>query len=167
MRHWAILLLVACAGCSQSETPAYVGNSEQTVIAGAIATRPNGPVSDAADIITAEREALLEARLREIFDNTQTALIVATVESLHEQDVSTYTNSLAKTWEVGGARGGVVLLVAPNERQVRIETDDKVRARLSDEQCAEIIEKILLPRLGARDFGGGIRTGVEAIAAHL
>lgn len=124
-------------------------------------------MSDAADIIPAEQEASLDTRLREIFDKTQSALIVATVSSLGEQDAATYTNTLARTWGVGGARGGVVLLVAPNERQVRIETDEKVRSRLSDEQCAEIIEKVLLPRFKAGDFGGGIAAGAEAIAAHL
>jgi uncharacterized protein len=60
-----------------------------------------------------------------------------------------------------------VLLVAPTDRQVRIETDDKVRARLSDEQCAEIIQQVLLPRFRSGDFAGGIIAGVEEIELHL
>jgi uncharacterized protein len=124
-------------------------------------------VSDGADIIPSADETRLDARLRAVFDKSQSALVVVTVKSLGGQDAAAYTNHLARQWKVGGERGGVVLLVAPNERQARIETDEKVRARLSDEQSAEIMREVLVPHFRKGEFASGIAAGVEVIASHL
>ena len=129
--------------------------------------RPDGPVSDAANLIPPADKEILDARLREIFDKTQTALIVVTVPSLGGRDVSAYTYALARQWKVGGERGGIVLLIAPTERQMRIDTTDDVRVRLSDRQCLEIIQRVLTPQFKTGNFAGGIAAGVEAIAFHL
>ena len=110
---------------------------------------------------------MLDTRLRDILGETKTALVVVTVASLGDKDVAVYTNSLARRWKVGAQRGGVVLLVAPNERRLRIETSDKARERLSDQECAEIIEQVVTPRFRAGDLPGGIAAGVEAIASQL
>ena len=58
-------------------------------------------------------------------------------------------------------------MVASNERQVRIETSDKARMRLSDQQSLEIIQRELTPWFKTGNFAGGIAGGVEAIASHL
>lgn len=132
-----------------------------------LVARPDGPISDGADIIAAPDEIMLAKRLRGVFDQTQTGLVVVTVRSLRGEDVAGFANALARQWEIGGKRGGVVLLVAPNERQLRIETSDTVRERLSDRQCAEIIQRVITPRFRSGDFSGGIVEGVEAIATYL
>ena len=167
VKRFALFSAIACVSCLQP-APGTLGLSAEPSIASSIAVpRPDGPVSDNANIIPAADEVKLDAGLREIFDRTQIALIVVTVDSLEGLDVGVYTNGLARRWEVGGHRGGVVLLVAPNERQVRIETDDKVRARLSDQQASQILDQVILPRLRTGGFAAGIAAGVESIAEHL
>jgi uncharacterized protein len=167
MRPWPLLLLSACAGCLQPTPESDGRTTDQVIVSSTLVSRPDGPVRDDAEILPAKDEAKLDTHLRQVLDRTRTALIVVTVSSLGGQDVADYTRSLARQWEVGATRGGVVLLVAPTDRQVRIETDDKVRARLSDEQCAEIIQQVLLPRFRSGDFAGGIIAGVEEIELHL
>ena len=124
-------------------------------------------MSDGANLISPADEEFLDTRLRAVFAKTQTALVVVTVTSLGGQDVSAFTNALARQGKVGGERGGVVLMVASNERQVRIETSDKARMRLSDQQSLEIIQRELTPWFKTGNFAGGIAGGVEAIASHL
>ena len=167
MRPWPLFLLLACFGCGQ---PAQDGRRQEAPLARApivLPARPDGPVSDGANLISPADEEILDTRLREIFERTRTALIVVTVPSLGDRDVDAYTNALARQWKVGGERGGVVLLLAPTERQMRIETSDDVRVRLSDRQCLEIIQRVLTPQFKTGDFAGGITAGVEAIASHL
>ena len=167
MKLWPLLVLLACASCFESPSAKGPPEALQVVASAALVTRPDGPISDGADVIPASEEAILDKRLREVLDQKRTAFIVVTVNSLGDQDVAAFTNSLARQWKVGAARGGVVLLVAPNDRQMRIETSEEVRARLSDQQCAEIIARVLKPRFQGGDFAGGIAAAVEVIAFHL
>lgn len=163
MRVWPLLLLLACTGCLDRDPKTSDHNADAvTVVA-----RPDGPVRDEADVIPASVELTLDAKLRDVLQKKDTALIVVTVQSLQGLDIARYTNQLANQWEVGAKRGGVVLLVAPNERKVRIEVSRIVSARLSDEQCADIIATEIVPRFKRGDMPGGIRSGAEAIARHL
>ena len=167
MRPWPLLLLIACANCGQAAPNETRQEAPLALAPIVLPARPDGPVSDGANLIPPADEEILDARLREIFDKTQTAFIVVTVPSLGGRDVSAYTNALARQWKVGGERGGVVLLLAPTERQMRIETSDEARKRLSDRQSLEIIERVLTPRFKTGDFAEGIAAGVEAIASNL
>ena len=167
MRPWPLLLLIACSNCGQTAPEERRQEAPHALALSVLPARPDGPVSDGANLIPPADEEILDTRLREIFDKTQTALIVVTVHSLGGRDVSAYTNALARQWKVGGERGGVVLLLAPTERQMRIETSDEARKRLSDRQSLEIIERVLTPRFKTGDFAEGIAAGVEAIASNL
>lgn len=167
MRPWPLLVLLACSSCGQAAQEDRRQEAPLTLAPLVLPARPDGPVSDGANLIPPEDEEILDTRLREIFAKTQTALVVVTVPSLGGRDVSAYTNALARKWTVGGARGGVVLLIAPTERQMRIETSDDVRLRLSDRHCLEIIQRVLTPRFKTGDFAGGIAAGAEAIASQL
>ena len=167
VKFWPLLILFACVSCFESPSVGREQEAQQAADATALVPRPDGPISDGADLIPAGDEAILDARLREVLTRTRTALIVVTVRSLSGQDIAAYTDTLARQWEVGAERGGVVLLVAPNERRMRISTSEDVRARLSDKQCAEIIQQVLAPHFRAGNFSSGIAAGVEAIASHL
>lgn len=167
MRLWPFLLLLACSSCGQAAPEQREQEAPLALAPLVLPSRPDGPVSDGANLIPPADEEILDTRLRRIFAKTQTALIVVTVPSLGGREVSAYTNALARQWTVGGKRGGVVLLIAPTERRMRIETSDDVRLRLSDRQCSEIIQDVLTPRFKTGDFAGGIAAGAEAIASRL
>ena len=163
----AILFLFVCvlAGCQPSSTRPSE-DAERAAQYG-FPTRPDGPIADAAQIIAPAEEVALDRRLRQLLDTKKTAVIVVTVTSLNGADEAAYANALARHWHIGAERGGLLILVAPDDRRVRIETDDAVRIRLTDADCAAIIEEIMLPRFRRKDYAEGIRAGVEAIAAKL
>lgn len=140
-----------------------------TAAPAAIPPRPEGPVLDQADIIPAADEAALDARLRAYNQTTGRAVIVATVSSLDGEPIEMYGQALSEAWGIGGkeTENGVLLLVAPNERKLRIATARGVQARFTDALSGRIIRDVITPRFKQGDFAGGISAGVDAITAQL
>ena len=85
--------------------------------------RPDGPVPDQADVLPAADEAALSQRLTAYYRRSGNAIVVATIKSLDGNSVENYANALYNEWGIGDARTdrGVLLLLAPNDRQARIE----------------------------------------------
>ncbi len=131
--------------------------------------RPAGPVYDGANIIRPGEKALLEARLEDYTRTTGRAIIVATVPSLDGQDIETYAQQLATSWDIGGkeTENGLLFLVAPNERRMRIHTARGLQESMTDIMSGRIIRNVVTPKFQAGDLSGGIVDGVEAIIAQL
>ena len=135
----------------------------------ALPPRPTGPVLDQANIIPDAQEVALDARLREYNRATGRAVIVTTVNSLDDLPIEDYAQQLVEAWDIGGAETeeGVLLLVAPTERKLRIAAARGVQERLTDALSGRVIRDTIAPRFKAGDFGGGITEGVNAIIAQL
>lgn len=131
--------------------------------------RPEGPVADYANVLTAGDKAMLDAKLRDYNRATGRAIIVATVPSLDGEEIEPYAQRLAESWGIGGAKSenGVLLLVAPTERKLRIHTARGVQERMTDIMSGRIIRDTVVPRFKAGDMSGGIVAGVDAIVAQL
>jgi uncharacterized protein len=131
--------------------------------------RPPGPVYDGANIISDGEEQLLDQRLRDYNRTTGRAVIVATVPSLDGLEIEPYAQELAETWGIGGAetQNGLLFLVAPNERRMRIATARGLDVRMTDIMSGRIIRDVITPRFKAGDMSGGIVAGVDAIIAQL
>jgi len=131
--------------------------------------RPDGPLLDAAGIIPDADEAALDAKLRAYNKDTGRSVIVATVPSLDDQPVEVYAQQLAETWDIGGAESeqGVLFLVAPTERKIRIHTARGVQERFPDVLAGRIIRETVTPRFKAGDMAGGSNAGIDAIIAQL
>ena len=132
--------------------------------------RPAGPVLDQAGVLPPAEEAALDQKLRAYTATTGRAVFVATVSSLDGLDEVTYAQQLAEAWGIGGAETeqGVLLLVAPKERRVRIATARGVQYDgFNDILAARIIRDTITPRFKAGDMAGGIAAGVDAIIADL
>lgn len=129
----------------------------------------SGRIVDQAGIIPAATELEIEPKLRELEDKSGIQLVVATVKSLEGGDIETYANQLFRTWKLGEAKNnnGVLLLVAPNERKVRIEVGYGLEGTLTDALSSVIISNAITPRFKSGDFGGGIMRGVEDIITVL
>ena len=136
----------------------------------AIPPRPAGSVLDQADVLPPAEEAALEQKLSAYTATTGRAVIVATVRSLDGLDEVTYGQQLAEAWGIGGkeTEQGVLLLVAPKERRVRIATARGVQYDgFNDILAARIIRDTITPRFKAGDMAGGIAAGVDAILTDL
>jgi uncharacterized protein len=128
-----------------------------------------GRVVDQADLLQPEQEADLTSKLAALEAQSGRQLVVATVRSLEGRPIEDYGYRLGRAWGIGDEQkdDGVILLVAPNERKVRIETGYGARVFLTDAVSSVIIRNAITPRFKAGDFAGGINGGVQAISQMM
>ena len=128
-----------------------------------------GRIVDQAGILPPATEAALEPKLAALDGRSGIQLVVATVNSLEGQAIEPYANELFRTWKLGEAEknNGVLLLVAPNERRVRIEVGYGLEGTLTDALSSVIIANAITPRFKAGDFSGGVTRGVDDIVTVL
>jgi uncharacterized protein len=129
-----------------------------------------GRVVDQANILPAAMEAELTARLAALEAKSSDQLVVATVSSLQGYEIEEYGYRLGRTWQIGqGERlnNGVILLVAPNERKVRIEVGYGLEGVLTDIETGLIIRNAIVPAFKAGDMPAGIVAGVDGIETLL
>ncbi len=125
-----------------------------------------GWIVDAADVLTAQQEADLTDMVTAFQERATVQLVGVTVEDLGGQSIEAYTFQLASVWGIGvaGVNNGIMVLVAPGERQVRIELGRGMEWTISDARAAEIIE-MMTPSFREGDYFQGLRTGFEQIIA--
>ncbi len=125
-----------------------------------------GWVSDHADILSVEAELEIARKLEQLETSTRHQVVVATVESLHQVTIEDYARSLGIFWGVGRVdeNDGVVLLVAPNERKVRIAVGCGLETTLTNQKANDIIQSDILPLFKIGNYEKGISVGVSQIA---
>lgn len=151
-----LALLTALFGCfALAADPAYPALS--------------GRIVDSAKLIATEPRQRIEGKLKAHEDKTSDQIVVATVPSLQGLSVEDYANGLFRFWKLGQAKtnNGVLLLVAPTERKVRIEVGYGLEVALTDALAKVIITTAVAPKFKAGDFAGGIEGGVDAILSIL
>ena len=127
---------------------------------------PQGSVSDFANLLTPETKTALQALLRDTEQQTTAEIAVVTVPSLDGETVEQYANRLFKEWGIGkkGVNNGVLVLVAPTERKVRIEVGYGLEPVLPDGLAGEIIRTDFLPQFKNGDYPRGILDGVRHVS---
>jgi len=127
--------------------------------------KPAGRITDLANVIDAGTEADLDRRIDGLEQKTSSEIAVVTVPSLDGVPVEDYAVRLFKEWGVGQARqdNGVLVLVAPNEREMRIEVGYGLEGILPDGLAGQIIREQFIPRFREDDYNGGIRDGVVRV----
>ncbi len=129
----------------------------------------SGRVNDLADLISADTETRIVAGLEEFENRTGHQIAVLTIASLEGEALEEYSLRVAETWGLGRSEqdDGVLLLVARDDRKMRIEVGYGLEADLTDAESGRILRNILTPRFKAGDFDGGIEQGVAAIVGTL
>ncbi len=128
-----------------------------------------GRVVDQANLLDPAQEAALTAKLAAVEQRSGRQFVVATLASLEGRTIEDYGYRLGRTWGIGDEAkdDGVLLIVAPKERKVRIETGYGARVFLTDAVSGFIIRNSILPEFKANDYAGGISAGVDAIITTL
>lgn len=128
--------------------------------------KPSGYVNDLAGILDGPTRSRLEQRLKEVEAKTSSEIAVATVKSLDGMSIEEYANRLFKAWGVGQEKtdNGVLILVAPDDREMRIEVGYGLEGVLPDGLAGQIRDEQFLPRFRENDYRGGISAGVGRIA---
>jgi uncharacterized protein len=128
-----------------------------------------GRVVDQANLLAPDTRQALDAKLTDLENKSSIQFAVATVDSLQDRDVETYANLLFRKWGLGDKKknNGVLLLVAPNQKKVRIEVGYGLEGVLTDALSKLIIVNGIAPRFKKGDYGGGITRGVDDVISIL
>jgi uncharacterized protein len=128
-----------------------------------------GRVNDQAGLLDDSFEAQLDEQLRQLEEETGAQVVVLTVPSLEGDPIEDYSIRVAETWKLGqkGADNGVLVLIARDERRVRIEVGYGLEPVLTDALSGRIIDSLMTPKFRAGDFDGGVADAVGAISTAI
>jgi len=137
----------------------------------AVAQMPNpkGAVNDFANVISPQYERQIESLCREIHQKTGVAVVVATMQSIGNNDYRSYANRLYENWGVGSKdkNEGVLIFNVVDERNVWIEVGYGSEPYLNDARVGDIFRQDIRPALGKGNYGQGFLASVQSIAAIL
>ncbi len=107
----------------------------------------------------------MEERLARFEQETGHQIAVLTIPSLEGDDLEGFSIRVAESWKIGkkGVDKGAILLIAKNDRKLRIEVGYGLEGVLPDAIASRIIREVIVPHFRANDFAGGIESGIEAI----
>jgi uncharacterized protein len=133
-----------------------------------------GRVVDEANLLNPAQEAALSAKLEGLEQQTNRQLVVTTLTSLQGYEISDYGYQLGRKWGIGqDGKGesekdnGAILIIAPNERRMRIEVGYGLEPVLTDGFSSSVIRNDITPLFKAGDLPGGINAGVDKIITQL
>ena len=128
-----------------------------------------GRVVDAARLLSPAKEQEVTARLEALERDTTDQVVVVTVPSLQRHEIEDYGYRLGRAWGIGrqDKDNGVLLLIAPDEKKVRIEVGYGLEPVLTDAMSTLIIQNAILPSFRQGDYERGIIQGVDAIDKQL
>lgn len=131
--------------------------------------KPVGYVNDFVGVISPAVETELETRLESFTASTGNELAVVTVKSLEGDTVENTAVALFEQWGIGqkGKDNGVLLLIASNERELKIEVGYGLEPVLTDSRAGTIIRDVITPKFKENDYDAGITEGAEAIITVL
>ena len=133
-----------------------------------------GRVVDEANLLDPAQEAALTAKLEGLETRTKRQFVVATLDSLQGYDISDYGYQLGRHWAIGqDGKGeaekdnGVILIIVPNERKLRIEVGYGLEPVLTDGFSSSVVRNDITPFFKSGDFAGGISAGVDKIITQI
>lgn len=131
--------------------------------------QPKGYVTDDANLMTPDQVNRIEHRLSEYHKQTGIEIAVVTVPNMGGQNVEQYANGLFHTWGIGkkGKDNGLLLLLAMQERKIRIEVGYGLEGQLNDAFCGTVIREKMGPQFKQKQYSQGFRDALEAIFQRL
>jgi uncharacterized protein len=128
-----------------------------------------GRIVDLAHLLPSDVAASLSAELAEHERKTGNQIAILTLPSLEGEPLEEFSHRVSTTWKLGrkGTDNGVLLLVVPGERRIRIEVGYGLEGALTDAKSSQIVRREIVPRFKSRDFAGGIAAGLKAIMGTI
>jgi uncharacterized protein len=122
-------------------------------------------ITDQAGLLSAEDYTAIQAELAALEQTSTDQFAVVTVKSLDGYPIEDYGYRLGRKWGIGqeGKNNGIMLIVAPNERKVRIEVGRGLEPIMTDAMSSLIIRNAILPEFRKGDYSAGVRAGVRDI----
>ncbi|HEV2854179.1 MAG TPA: TPM domain-containing protein [Thermoanaerobaculia bacterium] len=149
---FALPFLLPLPGLAQGDVPALQGR-----------------VNDYANLMSPGQKQRIEAQLAQFEQQTGNQVAVLTTPTLNGEDIEGYGNRVARAWALGqkGKDNGALLIVASQDRKMRIEVGYGLEPVLTDLQTSIIQNEVIIPYFKRGDFGGGIEAGVSAMLSTI
>ena len=165
----ALALALAACGSAPPTAASAAAPAGSTWGAPPVFPALTGRVVDQANLLTPMQEQRLAAASAALQRVMGAEFVIVTVPSLQGHSIEDYGVRLGRTWGIGSrARNdGILLIVAPNEHEVRIEVGYGLERRVTDPFAGRVLRERILPRFRAGDFPGGIAAGSAAIIDRL
>jgi uncharacterized protein len=128
-------------------------------------TNPITAVNDFGLVFSPSQVSYLEQKLKRFYDSTSTEIVIVTVPSLNDYPIDDVSYAYAKTWQVGNKQrdNGVIILLAKNERKIRIETGRGLDGAMPDGMAGTIIRRDILPYFKQEQYYEGIDNGTNSV----
>lgn len=129
----------------------------------------SGVVVDNANLLSSLQKEQLQKKIETFHSKMDTQFVVVTLPTLDGYDIVDYGYQLGRHWGIGQKEkdNGVLLIVAPKQREVRIEVGYGLEGVLSDYLCSRIIQEKIIPHFKNGDMPKGIESGADAILSQL
>lgn len=126
-----------------------------------------GHVNDYAALLSPSAASYLEQQLTEFEQAESTQIVVLAIDSLVDESLEEYSIKVAEAWKIGQQKidNGAILIIAKQDRKIRIEVGRGLEGKLTDLVSGRIIRNEISPRFKEGDFDGGVAAGVMAIMA--
>ncbi|PID72365.1 MAG: methanol dehydrogenase [Desulfobulbus propionicus] len=126
-------------------------------------------VNDYDGLLSTGTRNLLEEQLKQLEQEDSTQVVILTITSLKGENLEQYSLKVAETWGIGqkGADNGVLLLIAVNDRKIRIEVGYGLEGVLTDVVAGRIIRNVITPKFRKGQFDAGVINGVAAIVGTV
>ena len=156
-----LAILLIAGGCKQAS------EAESAVCVGVPDIPLQGRVIDAADILTGPEETRLSDRLAAYERSTTHQMMIVTTSGLNGATPMEFATCLGRRWGIGDKKrgDGIIILVAPNERQSAIAVGYGLERDLSDVEAKAIVRD-MAPSFQRGDYVGGLSMGIDTIAAQ-
>ncbi len=129
----------------------------------------SGPIVDEANLLSDATFNRLEKKMLAHKNATSNQIVVLTIKALEEENLEDYCHTVAEKWGLGEAdkNNGVLLLVALDDRKVRIEVGYGLEEFLTDARSSRIVRNEIVPKFRQGDYEGGIEAGVNAVLGSI
>jgi uncharacterized protein len=153
-----VLSLLVCAPLCHAQAPALVAVPPLT-----------GHVVDLTHTLSTDQQNQLEQTLSAFEARKGSQLAVLLVPTTQPETIEQYALRVAGQWQLGRKKvdDGAILVVAKNDRTVRIEVGYGLEGALNDATCKRIIEEVITPAFRQQDFAGGLLAGVQRMVGVI
>jgi uncharacterized protein len=126
-------------------------------------------VVDTTNTLDAAARQTLEAKLAALEQKSGSQVVVLIVPTTLPEDIASYANRVANEWKIGrkAVGDGVLVIVAKNDRKLRIEVAKTLEGAIPDLAAKQIIDEALAPGLRSGDYAGGLSATIDRLAQRI
>jgi uncharacterized protein len=126
-------------------------------------------VIDQTGTLDASQRQALEAKLQAFEQKEGSQIVVLMIATTQPEDIASYANRVGNAWKIGRKEvgDGILVIVAKNDRKMRIEVAKALEGAVPDIAAARIIDGAMKPRFRQNDFAGGLDAAVDQLIARI